>query len=322
MKLNARVRTKTIKGEKYYYADLTFRAEKVRTYSVYLGKNKPKEKQLKNAKRKLVHNAVSDLAKGFKSEYLSEEQLLECEILKRRYEHKLEKFSHTQIKDMEKMEISNFVYTTLVTEGIPVTLDDARKAVGLSKKTKVLKDLNLDISLSMTQGVEAIQNKRKLSVSSIKSIHKLIMRDFGHAEPGQFRKRMVNILRIDTITGKGTKIKFKFAMPGEISSKINKFIEWYNASEDNYPVEKAAIAHLKFYVIHPFIDGNKRISRLLLNKALYDNDFPMLNVSKNEEEYFNALIKSVENKNPKYFVDYVFSAFIEKCSKVRPTIAE
>ncbi len=321
MELHARVRTKTIKGARYYYADLTFRAEKLRTYSVYVGKTKPKEKQLKNARKKLIHNAASDLAQNFKTNYLSEEQVLVSEILRRRYKYKLGKLSNAQIEDVGKIEVSNFVYTTLITEGIPVTLDDAQRAASLSKKRKILKDLNLDISLSMTQGVEAIQNKKKLSISSIKSIHKIIMRDFEHAEPGQFRRRMVNILRLDTITGKGTRIRFRPAMPNEISRKINKFIEWYNKTQGIYPVEKAALAHLKFYVIHPFIDGNKRISRLLLNKALYDIDFPMLNISKNEEEYFNALIKSVENKNPKYFVDYVFSAFIEKCSRVRPTTA-
>jgi Fic family protein len=63
-------------------------------------------------------------------------------------------------------------------------------------------------------------------------------------------------------------------------------------------------------MIHPFRDGNKRMSRLLLNKALIDSGYPMLNISKQSQEYFDALIKSVEGKEEKPFVEFVYSRFI------------
>ena len=73
----------------------------------------------------------------------------------------------------------------------------------------------------------------------------------------------------------------------------------------------ASLTHLKFVTIHPFEDGNKRVSRLLMNKAFFDSGHPSLNISKETQSYFDALIKSVEKKNEKPFVEFVFERFVK-----------
>jgi Fic family protein len=64
-------------------------------------------------------------------------------------------------------------------------------------------------------------------------------------------------------------------------------------------------------MIHPFEDGNKRVSRLLMNKAFFDSCYPMLNVSKDTQCYFDALIMSVERKDEKPFVEFVYRRFVQ-----------
>jgi Fic/DOC family. len=59
------------------------------------------------------------------------------------------------------------------------------------------------------------------------------------------------------------------------------------------------MAHYKLYKIHLFLDGNKRICRLIFNKMLIDDHFPLINISVNKEAYFDSLILSVETNNPK-----------------------
>jgi len=77
------------------------------------------------------------------------------------------------------------------------------------------------------------------------------------------------------------------------------------------PYAKALIAILGLSYIQPFEDGNKRVSRLLMNKAFFDSGYPILNISKETQSYFDALIKSVEKKNEKPFVEFVFERFVK-----------
>ena len=67
----------------------------------------------------------------------------------------------------------------------------------------------------------------------------------------------------------------------------------YKSWSDLHPVEQAARLHSEFVKIHPFIDGNGRTSRLLMNLVLMQHGYPpaVLPVSK-RLEYYNALDKS------------------------------
>ncbi|NYZ61060.1 Fic family protein [Candidatus Micrarchaeota archaeon] len=307
------LRKKAVRKEKYYYLELTVRADKLRNYSVYLGKNKPNNEKWNEARERLIQNAILDLAGETGAEFLSKEQILTCEILRRRYGSKLKRMGPSQQREMERFEVSNFVYTTLTTEGIPISKGDVERAMGIREK-KVLKDFNLDVSLAMAQGVGKVQEMGKITRESLKDLHGMIMRDFPQANPGGFRKGRAVVRRFDTITGSGSLISFEPAPPERIEKDVEGLVEWYNGAEGVYTLEKAALAHLKLYLIHPFSDGNKRMSRLLLNKALFEKGFPILNVSKNEDGYFNALVKSVETKDPRHFVEFVYSVFVEKCS--------
>jgi len=77
----------------------------------------------------------------------------------------------------------------------------------------------------------------------------------------------------------------------------------------SHPIEKATIAHYKFYRIHPFLDGNKRVCRLIFNKTLFDDGFPLLNVSLEKEQYSEALIEAVEKDQAKKLTEFVLKQY-------------
>lgn len=57
--------------------------------------------------------------------------------------------------------------------------------------------------------------------------------------------------------------------------KMSELIEWYNTkAQELHPVEMAAMVYIILVGIHPFIDGNGRTSRLLLNLELMKNGYP------------------------------------------------
>ena len=61
---------------------------------------------------------------------------------------------------------------------------------------------------------------------------------------------------------------------------MDEFIVWFNEFEHKlHPVEFAALVHLKFVFIHPFIDGNGRVARLLMNLALLRQGYTIAVIS-------------------------------------------
>jgi hypothetical protein len=64
------------------------------------------------------------------------------------------------------------------------------------------------------------------------------------------------------------------------------------------------------------------VARLLLNKAFFDSGYPMLNISKETQGYFDALIKSVEKGDEKPFVKFVFGRFVGRLRGFRRDAAE
>jgi Fic family protein len=84
---------------------------------------------------------------------------------------------------------------------------------------------------------------------------------------------------------------FEYASPAETPIKMQELIDWYRSEEGVlHPVTLAAMLHYKFVAIHPFDDGNGRISRLLMNYVMLKNELPPVIIkSSDKHNYLNAL---------------------------------
>ncbi len=106
---------------------------------------------------------------------------------------------------------------------------------------------------------------------------------------------------------------FEYASPIDTPIKMGELIEWYNAElqkQELHPVVLAALLHYKFVLIHPFDDGNGRISRLLMNYVLFKNKLPPIVIkSIDKKKYLNAL-NQADTGNIEAFVQYIAEQFI------------
>ncbi|TRY74605.1 hypothetical protein TCAL_00770 [Tigriopus californicus] len=85
--------------------------------------------------------------------------------------------------------------------------------------------------------------------------------------------------------------------PSHIDLLMEKFIDWLNSSEnlDMHAVRYAALAHYKLVYIHPFVDGNGRTSRLLMNLILMQSGYPPIIIRKQDRlKYYQALVTANE----------------------------
>lgn len=145
---------------------------------------------------------------------------------------------------------------------------------------------------------------------------------------GQYKTRPNSVI---TPTGE----RFEYASPEETPALMTDLLQWYNQAEAEgtmSPIELASLFHYRYIRIHPFEDGNGRISRLIVNYILYRHGYPMIVVrTKDKKNYLAALSKcdAVVGKIPsdgaqasleqtKPFVDYMTGVL---CKDISTNIA-
>lgn len=105
----------------------------------------------------------------------------------------------------------------------------------------------------------------------------------------------------------------KYPPPGpeKIASQMKAFILWFNRQEKKiHPVEFAARVHQKFVFIHPFVDGNGRVSRLLMNLALLRAGYPISAIPPIlRNDYIQALEQA--HTDPEPFIQFILGRVIE-----------
>lgn len=96
--------------------------------------------------------------------------------------------------------------------------------------------------------------------------------------------------------------------PAEVKREMNALLAWYNRNMGKlHPVIIAAYFHCAFESIHPFVDGNGRTGRLLIDFILHKNSFPMVNIPiKRRLEYYEAL-ESARNGNLRAMIKMIIS---------------
>ncbi len=150
---------------------------------------------------------------------------------------------------------------------------------------------------------DLIHDKESLSEWSIRNIHALILKGIDNANAGKYRNENVVISGAKHVPPKHY----------EIENLMQKLMaEYQNKWKAFHPVVKATLLHGEFVKIHPFIDGNGRTSRLLLNFELMKNGYPPI-IIKNEERarYYDVLDLAHTTMNYEPFIEFVSRMVVE-----------
>jgi len=149
---------------------------------------------------------------------------------------------------------------------------------------------------ALDYGIEKLKTF-PMSLRLIKEIHKILIKGTRgmHKTPGEFRRTQNWIGPPGASLNEATFVPPPPGMVLELMGNLEKFIH----SKDNIPsLIKIALIHSQFETIHPFLDGNGRIGRLLITFYLYWMNIlskPLLYLSfyfkKNRAEYYDLLMK-------------------------------
>lgn len=182
--------------------------------------------------------------------------------------------------------IINWTYHSNAIEGNTLTINETKVVLeGITVGGKSLREhfeaINHKEAILFLE--DLISDKQELSEGVIKNIHSLILKNIDNSNAGKYRSINVRISGAEHVPSNHVLL----------AEQMNNLIEQYKSWSNLHPVKQAAMLHSEFVKIHPFVDGNGRTSRLLMNLALMQNGYPpaILPVSK-RLRYYNALDKA------------------------------
>jgi Fic family protein/DNA-binding XRE family transcriptional regulator len=148
-----------------------------------------------------------------------------------------------------------------------------------------------------------------LNEREVLSIHNLILRGINPEDAGRYRRVQVMI--------KGS--SYMPPQPFMVSKEMEDYFIWYETHKNTlHPIVLAAELHERLVTIHPFIDGNGRTSRLVMNLILLQYGYVIANIKGDYDsrmQYYNALETAQTKNNKEDFL--LFIAQIEKESLER-----
>jgi len=188
---------------------------------------------------------------------------------------------------------------------------------GITAKGKPLKD-HLDIrghNEAINFLLSIIKDTRPISEADIRALHKMILVEPYNTEAktpeGLKTTKRVSLgeyktsaNHVKTATGE---IHY-YATPEETPAKMQELMEWYNEASTNpdvHPVVAAALFHHKFVSIHPFDDGNGRLSRILMNLILMQKGYPPVVIKMDDRQNYYSLLSRADANENWPFVEYI-----------------
>ena len=289
------VRKKIMGNQTYYYLVHTIRnGKKVLKKEKYIGKNFPKnmEKIKEDFLLDIYRKKWYHLFDNIKKNYSSEEKI---------------KPSYSIEKDMQAFAI-RFTYDTQRIEGSKLTLRETANLLenGITPKTKSLQDIK-EAEAHKKVFHEMLRYKKDLTLEIVLYWHKKLFETTKQEIAGKIRDYQV------AISGS----RFVPPFPAEIFPLLKEFFRRYNKNKNLlHPVHLAALVHLKLVTIHPFADGNGRVSRLMMNFVLHKFNYPLLNIPYEKRTgYYNSLEKSQIKKYDDFFLKWFFRRYLNEYKK-------
>ncbi len=205
---------------------------------------------------------------------------------------------HT-VRSLHQQQVLEWTYHSNAIEGNTLTLKETKVVLeGITIGGKSMREhfevINHKEAIDYVEAM--VQNQNALSEWQIKSIHQLVLKTIDSHNAGQYRQENVVIAGADHLPPN------YFKVPEAMAA----LIEQYQASANLHPVELAARLHVDFVGIHPFVDGNGRTSRLLMNFELMRHGYlPIIIAVEQRLSYYQALDAAHTEKNYDLFIDLV-----------------
>ena len=215
------------------------------------------------------------------------------QLLRERY-HKASKNKKTLLKLISETEVSEQVYNSNAIENSTLTLEDTEKILLQIDLDRFISERELFETKNLARVVSYIETKAKERVLDFKMIlllHKMLLSNIRDEIAGRFRN-------LEEWVKVGNRIAID---PKNIEEELENMLINYQISNRDNIIKRIAKLHLTFENIHPFVDGNGRIGRIVNNYCLLRENYVPINIKFiDRQQYYNAF--STFNLNGKTLI--------------------
>ncbi|MDY6024674.1 Fic family protein [Bergeyella zoohelcum] len=211
-----------------------------------------------------------------------------------------------------------YTYESNKIEGNTLTLQETALVIdkGLTIGGKTLNEHLEAINHAYAIGYikELAREKDTITERDILQIHALILQGIDRENAGGYRKLQVMISGAKHIP----------PQPFLLQKEMEDLINWYNENKNRlHPVELSAEMHERLVSIHPFIDGNGRTSRLLMNLILLQNGYPIAILkgdTENRLKYYETLETAQIDKDKQAFKNLIYENVKDTMERILKTL--
>lgn len=214
--------------------------------------------------------------------------------------------SQDEIRQIQAYFKISFTYASNAIEGNTLSLSETKVVIedGITIGGKTVKEHMeaLGGSLAYDLLFDLVKDN-KITEKSILDLHKMLYQKIDDKNAGRYRG--CNVI----ITG----TEFELPNYNDIPTLMEQFVATIpNKKANLHPVEFAAWLHERFVSIHPFIDGNGRCARLLMNLALLQAGYNIITIPPVvRNDYICALQEAQLNNNSQPFVNFISEMVLE-----------
>jgi Fic family protein len=189
---------------------------------------------------------------------------------------------------------TEFIFNSNNIEGSKIPPDKVRQIIETGDTAYKDKNEVKEVENSII-AFRYLKNSFKFNINSVKRLYRLLTNNLYMENKFPYPK---GFKKISNIVGNSQTVS-----PEKVEEELNNLLKWYKNNRNKiHPLVLAFEFHRRYEYIHPFLDGNGRTGRLIMNKILMSNGYsPIIVYKDNKMAYFNSLEKSKEGKLKNYY---------------------
>jgi len=217
-----------------------------------------------------------------------------------------------------KEALLKLIDETEMTEGVYNSNAIENNTLSLNETERILLEMEVSRNVSLREVFEAKNlgrvteyilqkaSKQDLDKEMVLLLHKMLMSNIKEDIAGRFR-----------LAGEYVKVGNHIAAaPEQIEGLLDKLFIDYKTDHLSFVIKKIAKFHVNFEHIHPFMDGNGRMGRVIINFQLYRNGFPGIIIrNKDKKVYYTGLKEFDQKKSFKIMEKLIGYALMESLHK-------
>ena len=275
------------KGQRVIAKDIAYLGSSIEKVQGELDKLSKYKVEIRKAHKNITRVIESNIwLEKIKSQKIKQDEYLgsmlpQIEACKLHFNTVFQKKDAQTKSEIFKQFSIDFSYNTTSLEGNTIKLAEAQKLLveGLTPVDKTMREIN---DVQNTSNIFLELDNYEISHESIIELHTQLMKNIDNRVG----------YRLDEI--RVFKSNFDATPAKYVKSDMAILLKWYEDSKDVlHPLVLASLFHHKFEKIHPFMEGNGRTGRMLLNLILSLHDYPPVIVEKKlRSTYLDVLGKS------------------------------